>query len=80
MKNKIGLGIVTYNKEDRLKQSGATVPVDAVDSFVVVNDGTPYSEYPADAEVIIHPRNMCVGVAKNTAMRHLLQAGCIIFS
>jgi len=52
------------------------VPVDAVDTFVVVNDGTPYSEYPASAEVIVHPRNMCVGVAKNTAIRHLMQAGC----
>ena len=76
MKNKIGLGLVTYNKEERLKQSGATVPVEGVDTFVVVNDGTPYSEYPAGAEVIVHKRNMCVGVAKNTALRYLMQQDC----
>jgi len=76
MNNKIGLGIVTCNKPDRLAQSGATVPVDMLDEIVIVNDGEPYDSYPIECKVIQHKKNMCVGVAKNSAMRHLMQAGC----
>jgi len=49
MKNKIGLGIITCNKPDRLAQSIKTVPGDDyIDCLVIVNDGEPYdsSLYP----------------------------------
>lgn len=79
MNNKIGIGIVTYNSPERLKASAATVPTN-VDKFVIVNDGTghlyPNDVYPKHAEVINHSKNLCVGCAKNTTIRALIQAEC----
>lgn len=76
-RNDIGVGIVTYNAPDRIKQSAATVP-GWVKHFVIVNDGTPYdpSIYPEHAHIIQHPRNKSVGEAKNSAMKYLLDEGC----
>ena len=78
MSHKIGLGIVTFNSPERLKQSAFTVP--NVDKFVIVNDGTghlyPTDVYPKSAEVICHDKNLSVGCAKNTALRYLIQEGC----
>jgi GT2 family glycosyltransferase len=78
MKNKIGLGVITCNKPDRLTLSAPTIPLDKVDELVIINDGTPYesSIYPTGAEVIQHTKNMCVGPSKNQAMRNLLQKDC----
>ena len=75
-KQKIGLGVVTCNKPERLLQSGKTIP--DVDELVIVNDGKAYVDevYPQNAELIQHEKNMCVGVSKNDAMRYLIQAGC----
>ena len=72
----VGFGMVTYNAEHRIKQSAFTVP-DWLDSFVIVNDGTPYSEgsYPEKAKVIQHKKNKCVGEAKNTAINYLMERG-----
>lgn len=69
----IGFGMVTYNAEHRIKQSAFTVP-DWVENFVIVNDGTPYSEdsYPKHAKIIQHEVNKSVGAAKTTAINHLL--------
>lgn len=76
MNNKIGVGLITCNKQDRFKQSAPLIP--NVDEFVVVNDGLPYPNdiYPKNAHVIQHGRNMCVGISKNDAMRYLMQKGC----
>ena len=76
-KDKIGLGIVTYNAPDRLKQSVPTVPL-WIKNFVIVNDGTPYDEslYPSNAHVITHDTNKSVGQAKSTSMKYLLDQGC----
>jgi hypothetical protein len=76
-KESIGLGIVTYNSEDRIKQSAITVP-SWIKNFVIVNDGTPYDEtsYPPNAHVIQHETNKSVGGAKNSAIDYLLNQGC----
>jgi GT2 family glycosyltransferase len=76
-KDSIGVGMVTYNAPDRIKQSAATIPT-WVKHFVIVNDGTPYdpSVYPPNAHIITHQNNMSVGQAKNTAMKYLLEQGC----
>lgn len=76
-RNDIGVGIVTYNAPDRIKQSAATVPP-WVKHFVIVNDGTPYdpSVYPPHATIIQHQTNMSVGQAKNSAIKYLLNEGC----
>jgi GT2 family glycosyltransferase len=68
---------VTYNAEDRIKQSSITVP-SWVKHFVIVNDGTPYDEnsYPKNAHIIQHETNQSVGGAKNSAIEYLLNQGC----
>lgn len=73
----IGVGMVSYNAEDRIRQSAFTIP-SWIKNFVIVNDGTPYSEdsYPEHAHVIQHETNKCVGAAKNTAIEYLLATDC----
>lgn len=75
MNNKIGVGVITCNAEDRLQQSLPLIP--NVDELVIVNDGTTYSnDVYLGHKVIQHPRNKGVGISKNDAMRHLIQSGC----
>jgi len=75
-KGKIGIGVVTYNRQDYCERVLKTVP--NVGPRVVVNDGTPYDEsvYPEGWEVITHKENKCVAAAKNTALRYLISQGC----
>lgn len=72
-KNKIGLGLITCNKQDRFEQSVARIP-DGLDCFVVVNDGDPYPDrvYPKGCALIQHQRNKCVGISKNDALRYMI--------
>ena len=76
-KDKIGVGIVTYDAQHRIVQSAPTVP-SWVKHFVIVNDGTPYDEnlYPKNAHIIQHETNMSVGYAKNSAIQYLMDQGC----
>lgn len=76
-KESIGVGMVTYNAPDRIKQSSMTIP-QWVKNFVIVNDGTPYdpSVYPPQAHIIQHETNKSVGGAKNTAIDYLLGCEC----
>lgn len=76
-RDSIGVGMVTYNAEDRIKQSAVTIP-EWVKHFVIVNDGTPYdsSSYPKHAHIIQHDVNKSVGQAKNSAIDYLMDAGC----
>ena len=77
MSNKIGVGVVTYNRPDYFKKCINSVP--SVDTLVVVNDGTAYDSdiYPKHVkEVIQHEKNKCVGISKNELMRYLIQDGC----
>lgn len=77
MNNKIGVGVVTYNRPEYFKTCINSVP--NVDTLVVVNDGNPYSSdlYPSKVkEIIQHTHNKSVGVSKNEIMRYLIQDGC----
>ncbi len=76
-KNSIGIGIVTYNSEERIKQSANRIPK-CYKNFVIVNDGTPYNDsvYPENAHIIQHERNLSVGAAKNSAIKYLMDNGC----
>lgn len=76
-KDKIGLGLVTYNSPHRIIQSAFTVPK-WIKNYVIVNDGTPYPEncYPNHAKIIQHEKNQCVGAAKSTAIKYLMDQGC----
>lgn len=76
-KSKVGIGMVTYNAEHRIKRSAFTVP-EWVEHFVIVNDGTPYDKnsYPEHATIIQHEKNECVGKAKSNAIQWLMNRGC----
>lgn len=73
--DKVGLGIVTYKRPFYLKQVIEHLHLKTVDEIVVVNDGTPY-DYEISFKTIQHETNRGVGKSKNTALRHLLAAGC----
>ena len=77
MKNKIGIGVITCNREDFFKKTVQSLP--EVDTIVVVNDGKPYPPacYPKKVkEVLQHNQNKCVGISKNEALRYMIQDGC----
>ena len=77
MKNKIGVGVVTYKRPDYFKTCINSIP--NVDTLVVVNDGDPYdaSLYPKNVkEIIQHTKNKSVGVSKNELMKYLIDDGC----
>jgi GT2 family glycosyltransferase len=77
MGRKIGIGIITCDRENLFRKSFTSIP--DVDEIIVVNDGIPY---PDDAygirqvELIQHKRNRGVGKSKNDAFRFLLDKGC----
>ena len=77
MNNKIGIGVITCNREDFFRKTINALP--DVETIVVVNDG---QSYPSDAyptkvkEVLQHSRNKSVGISKNEALRYLIQDGC----
>lgn len=73
MGNKIGVGLITHKRPEYFKRVFATLPLFAIDDFVVVNDGTPY-----DFEIINliqNPTCLGVGASKNIAFNRLLQNG-----
>lgn len=77
MKNKIGVGVVTYNRPDYFKTCINSIP--NIDTLVVVNDGNPYPSeiYPSNVkEIIQHSENKCVGISKNELMKYLIEDGC----
>lgn len=76
-KEKIGVGLTTYNAEHRIKLSAPNIP-SWIKNFVIVNDGTPYDKnvYPENAHVIQHEKNKSVGAAKNSALNFLIEKGC----
>jgi glycosyltransferase involved in cell wall biosynthesis len=75
MSEKIGLGLITYNRPEYFKKSFNSIPLYAVDEIVIVNDGTPYGE-EIHVPHIQHKKNMGVGISKNDALKHLLNKGC----
>jgi glycosyltransferase involved in cell wall biosynthesis len=75
MSEKIGLGVLTYNRPEYFKKIFNSIPLYAVDEIVIVNDGTPYGE-EIHVPHIQHKKNMGIGISKNDALKHLLNKGC----
>ena len=74
--NRIGLGIITCNREDFYKECYDSVPLDIVDELVTVNDGSELTgDYP-HSKIITHKKNKGVGISKNEAMKYLLDKDC----
>ena len=76
MQNKIGIGIITYNRPDFFKKCFDSIPITKIDQLVVVNDGSELPFDLFDTQLIQHKTNKNVGESKNDAMRHLLDCGC----
>jgi glycosyltransferase involved in cell wall biosynthesis len=77
MSNKIGIGVITCNRQEFFQECISSLP--GVDTVVVINDGQPYPSeiYPPKVkEVIQHTKNKSVGVSKNEALRFLIQDQC----
>ena len=74
--NKIGLGIVTCNRENFYKQCYESVPLDVVDKLITINDGAELKEKYPHTVIHTHDKNKGVGISKNEAMQYLLDEGC----
>lgn len=76
---KIGIGLITCNRENFLKDAVESVVQckDTVDEFVIVNDGTPLKNFSQPfGNWIQNENNLGVGKTKNKAFRHLLERNC----
>ena len=74
--SKIGLGIITCNREDFYQQCYNSVPRDAIDVLVTVNDGDKFKGNYPKSRHIHHKQNKGVGVSKNDALRHMQDNDC----
>jgi GT2 family glycosyltransferase len=74
---KIGVGIITCNRLDYLRNLLNTLPYDKIDELVVVNDGKPVTDFDLHFGVWVeNSENLGVGKSKNKAMKHLYDKGC----
>ena len=75
--SKIGVGIITCNRPEYLRNLLNTLPYDRIDTLVIVNDGKPIDTFDLHKGVMLdNPINLGVGKSKNKAMKHLYDAGC----
>lgn len=73
---KIGVGIITCNREHFLKKCLNSIP-EYIEELVVVNDGNSLSkEIKIKGTLIQNTKGKQVGECKNIAMKHLLEKGC----
>jgi GT2 family glycosyltransferase len=75
--SKIGVGIITCNRPEYLRNLLNTLPYDRIDTLVIVNDGKPIDTFDLHKGVMLdNPINLGVGKSKNKAMKHLYDAEC----
>ena len=74
--SKVGLGIITCNREDFFKKCYKSVPLDVVDTLVTVNDGKKLKGKYSKSHIIHHKQNKGVGVSKNDALEYMMKEGC----
>jgi len=77
MKNKIGLAIITCNREDLFHQAVAAIP--EVDYNIVINDGKVLINKTDLAKInllVEHKINEGVGRSKNEALKLMMAEGC----
>lgn len=74
----IGVGIITCNRPDYLRNLLNTIPINKVSNLVVVNDGDEKNKhdlrYPG--VWLQNEQNLGVGKSKNRALKHLYDKGC----
>lgn len=74
----IGVGIITCNRPEYLKNLLHTIPICKVSSLVVVNDGDVKNKIDLKfpGVWVQNEQNLGVGKSKNKAMKHLYEKGC----
>lgn len=77
MKNKLGIGYITCDSPERVAKTFPTIPK-GVGELVVVNSGCILPEKILDGadHIIQSGTRISVSVAKNRALRHLMNSGC----
>lgn len=74
---KIGIGIVTYNRPDGLKKLLDSISYCNFADVVIVNDGDRIDNLPGwNYHLINNNTNLGVGKSKNIALRALMEKGC----
>lgn len=71
---KIGVAIITCNRQSMFSKCLGSIPTHKIDELVVVNDGEDLTQ--EISAHIIKTNGSGVGVAKNAAMKHLLEKNC----
>lgn len=77
MNNKIGLGVITCNRQQLFEKCIMSLP--QLNSMIVINDGLPYADSAYSGfhgEIIQHKKNKGVGISKNEALTYLLKKDC----
>jgi glycosyltransferase involved in cell wall biosynthesis len=74
-KEKIGVGIVTYNSEDYFKALYNSLPLNVIDELVVINGGDQYKENYT-CHWVQHNTNCYPAVCRNDAVSFLLNRNC----
>lgn len=79
-REKIGVGIITYNRPNYLYKLLNTLPSkheNKIDHLVIINDGKPITDFDLSfGKLINNEVNLGVGKSKNKAMQYLLDKGC----
>jgi hypothetical protein len=77
MKNKLGIGYITCDAPDRVAQTYPTIPK-GIGELVVVNSGCILKEdmLPQATKIIQSGKKVSVAIAKNRALRYLMESGC----
>ena len=76
---KIGVGIVTYNRFHLLVKLYYSLPLDLIDELIIVNDGdvcVGFDLIEGCKNTAIHTGGVGVGKAKNTALKYLKGHKC----
>lgn len=69
---KIGVGIVTYNRLDNLIKLFNSLSLDVIDELIIINDGDHFETDRIDSAYIIHnEKNIGVGKSKNIIFEYL---------
>ena len=74
---KIGVGVITYNRVDNLKKLTNSLNDCFIDELVIINDGDPVEDFELTfGKWIDNGSNLGVGKSKNKALKYLYESGC----
>jgi glycosyltransferase involved in cell wall biosynthesis len=76
VKEKIGIGIVTCNRQHYLEKLLESVADCNWAEFIIVNDGDKLELPGYNYYIHNNEKNLGVGKSKNIAMKHLMDKGC----